>query len=125
MEIYAAQIDRMDQGIGQILEKLEETGEADNTLILFLADNGGCAEGGLYGHDYRNNGTLPGGVESYQSYGRGWANASNTPFRYYKQWVHEGGIATPFIAYWPARNKNAGGRVRQIGRPSWRDRVCW
>src|SRR3546814_18581001 len=77
MEIYAAQIDRMYQGIGQILEKLEATGEADNTLILFLADNGGCAEGGLYGHDYRNNGSFPGGVGSYQSYVRGWVHDRN------------------------------------------------
>src|SRR3546814_17527210 len=57
MEIYAAQIDRMDQGIGQILAKLEETGEADNTLILFLAEKGGRAAGGLQGNDCRNKGT--------------------------------------------------------------------
>ena len=125
MEIYAAQIDRMDQGIGRILQAVKETGQWDNTLIIFLADNGGCAEeieekwkkklvDGFeqvgtektrdgrevqYGNDPN---VIPGGEETYQSYGIPWANVSNTPFRLYKHWVHEGGIATPFIAHWPA-----------------------
>ncbi len=102
MAIYAAQIDRMDQGIGKVLAKLKELGKEDDTLVLFLADNGGCAEGGIWGFDRRKNGLPPGGVDSYMSYGESWANASNTPFRRYKKWVHEGGIATPLIAYWPA-----------------------
>ena len=100
MAVYAAQIDRMDQGIGKILNKLDEIGERENTLILFLADNGACHEGGPWGFDKRKNGLPPGGVDSYMSYGRSWANASNTPFRMFKHWVHEGGIATPFIANW-------------------------
>ncbi len=100
MSVYAAQIDRMDQGIGRILKKLEEIGERENTLILFLADNGGCHEGGPWGFDKRNNGLPPGSEDSYMSYGRSWANASNTPFRMFKHWVHEGGIATPMIANW-------------------------
>jgi len=99
MAVYAAQVDNMDQNIGRVLAKLEETGMADNTLILFLADNGGCAE-----EINRSTvpGTPPGPVDSYLSYGLPWANASNTPFRLYKHWVHEGGISTPLIAHWPA-----------------------
>ncbi|NOY09221.1 MAG: arylsulfatase [Spirochaetes bacterium] len=125
MEVYAAQIDRMDQGIGRILQALKDTAQWDNTLIIFLADNGGCAEeieegwkkslvAGFeqvgtektrdgrkmqYGNDPD---IMPGGEETYQSYGIPWANVSNTPFRLYKHWVHEGGIATPFIVHWPA-----------------------
>jgi len=117
MEVYAAQVDVMDRGIGRIVSRLEETGVLDNTLILFLADNGGCAEEldedwkGLHiptktldgrpvqlGNDPRY---MPGPEEGYQSYGVPWANASNTPFRLYKHWVHEGGISTPLIAHWP------------------------
>ncbi len=119
MEVYAAQIDRMDQGIGRIVEALRNNGQLDNTLILFLADNGGCAEelsskwGGLHipkktrdGQPVRvgneDHEIMPGPEETYQSYGIPWANASNTPFRRYKHWVHEGGISTPLIAHWPA-----------------------
>lgn len=112
MAVYAAQIDRMDQGIGRIVAALETAGQADNTLILFLADNGGCAEvtgkSGRFateGQDISRWGTrpevMPGGPETFQSYGPPWANASNTPFREYKHYVHEGGIATPLIAHWP------------------------
>ncbi len=123
MEVYAAQIDRMDQGIGRVLDALRETGQWENTLIVFLADNGGCAEelteftGEWATHDtpvgteftrdgrrihYGNDPSImPGGEETYQSCGVPWANVSNTPFRLYKHWVHEGGIATPFIVHWP------------------------
>ncbi len=121
MEVYAAQIDRMDQGIGRILAALQATGQMDNTLILFLADNGGCAEeilpeskdwfpGHIGTHRTRDGqdvaygnspDIIPGGEETYSSYGVPWANVSNTPFRYYKHWVHEGGIATPLIVHWP------------------------
>ncbi len=104
MAVYAAQIDRMDQGIGKILAKVKELGVEDNTLILFLADNGGCAEV----IDRGKPGVPPGEKDSFLSYGLAWANASNTPFRLYKHWVHEGGIATPLIAYWPAIIKKAG-----------------
>ena len=115
MAIYAAQIDRMDQGVGKILQKLKETGKEKDTLVLFLSDNGGCEEGGPWGFDRRNNGLPPGGVDSYMSYGRSWANASNTPFRLYKQWVHEGGIATPLIATWPAVIKQGGQITSSVG----------
>ncbi len=104
MANYAAMIDRMDQNIGKLIETLKQTGQFDNTLILFLSDNGGCAEGGELG-----GGTNPFNLERWErtygpgpSYGRVWANASNTPFRKYKRLTHEGGIATPFIAHWPA-----------------------
>ena len=97
MEAYAAQIDRMDHGIGRIAASLEATGQLENTLIMFLADNGGCAE-----ELGRNNPEImPGPEETYQSYGVPWANVSNTPFRLYKHWAHEGGIATPLIVHWP------------------------
>jgi arylsulfatase len=104
MAVYAAQIDRLDFGIGRILQKLREIGAEDNTLVLFLADNGGCAEV----VDQGTPGVPPGLPDSFLSYGIPWANASNTPFRLYKRWVHEGGVATPFIARWPSviRQKN-------------------
>ena len=101
MAIYAAQIDRMDQGIGKIFELLKQQNKYNDTIIMFLSDNGGCAEGGPWGFDRRQNGLAPGGVDSYMSYGQSWAHLSNTPFTYYKKWVHEGGIATPFIVSWP------------------------
>ena len=108
MAIYAAQIDAMDQGVGRIVETLRQTEQLDNTLILFLADNGGCAEGGPWGFERKEGGQL-GTDTSFASYGLSWANASNTPFRLYKHWVHEGGISTPLIAHWPngiqARNE--------------------
>lgn len=124
MEVYAAQIESMDAGIGRILEELEDSGQLDNTLIIFLADNGGCAEnippGSNKGHSasaqshtrdgrpvrFGNDPSIiPGGEDTYASYGVPWANLSNTPFRKYKHWVHEGGIATPFIVHWPAGMK--------------------
>ena len=100
MAIYAAMVDRLDQNVGRLVATLEELGVLDDTLILFFADNGGCAEGGLMGGSPDE---MVGGREGYfLTYGKGWANASNTPFRLYKHWVHEGGIASPFIAHWPA-----------------------
>lgn len=114
MQVYAAQIDRMDQGIGRLLTTLERAGQLERTLLLFLSDNGGCHEGGPLGFDRMNNGAPPGGIDSYQSYGQSWANASNTPFRKFKHWVHEGGCATPLIAHWPGAVA-AGGVTDQPG----------
>ena len=106
MAIYAAMVDRMDQNIGRFVKTLEELGELDNTLILFFADNGGCAEGGIFGGGpSKQLGTKEG---YFLTYGRGWANASNTPFRRYKHWVHEGGIASPLIAHWPRKIREKG-----------------
>ena len=104
MAVYAAQIDRMDQGIGKLIAQLEAMKSLENTLILFLADNGGCAEIINKGKP----GVPAGGADSFLSYGVGWANASNTPFRLYKHFVHEGGISTPLIAHWPAGLKQKG-----------------
>jgi len=114
MAVYAAMVDRMDQGIGRIMAKVRELGIEDNTLVLFLSDNGACAE------DYRAFGTTakdipPGPMESYRTQQVQWANASNTPFRKYKWWVHEGGIATPLIAYWPKVIKDGGRITHEVG----------
>lgn len=134
MEVYAAMIDNMDQGIGKIIAQLKKDGQWDNTLIFFLQDNGGCAEpmGRSVPTDQpttqpkpmgpdelqtkiwppmqtrdgrwlrRGPGVMPGPEDTYMGYGQGWANVSNTPFREYKHWVHEGGISTPLIVHWPA-----------------------
>ena len=115
MAVYAAQIDRMDQGIGRVVEALRKTGRLDDTLLLFLADNGGCAEGGPWGFDRDKGGVLGPDDSTFSSYGLSWANASNTPFRLYKHWVHEGGIATPLVVHWPARVKARGQLRHQPG----------
>jgi arylsulfatase len=112
MAIYAAQIDAMDQGIGRVMAALDARGALDDTLIVFLSDNGGNHEGGELGSDDPAHlgtqwGYQPGQTGIF-SYGRAWGNASNTPFRRYKSDVHEGGIATPAIAHWPAGISRAG-----------------
>lgn len=106
MAVYAAQVDRLDQDVGRVLAKLKVTGQEENTLVLFLADNGGCHEENI---KTEKKGVPPGPRDSFTSYGRQWANVSNTPFRLYKHWVHEGGISAPLIAYWPSviQRKNA------------------
>jgi arylsulfatase len=114
MAVYAAMIDRMDQGIGRVLAELEAVGAYDNTLILFLADNGGCAES-IEGRRLNQPGTLPGERGSYVAYKRPWANASDTPFRMFKKWAHEGGIATPLIAHWPAGIEARDGITHEVG----------
>ena len=119
MSIYAAQIDCMDQGIGKVLAALESIGETDNTLIMFLSDNGGSEETGPFGMDFWGNfwdgEARPGSGDSYHSYGGSWANVSNATFRMYKKRTHEGGIATPFIVKWPGHMAEAGGIVHQPG----------
>ena len=110
MAVYAGMIDRMDKNIGRVLKKIRELGKQENTLVLFLSDNGGCAGEANYTSDIP-----PGPVESYRSVDPPWANASNTPFRKYKVWDHEGGISTPLIAYWPRIIKQAGKLTDQVG----------
>ncbi len=110
MAVYAAMIDRMDQGIGRILAKVRELGVEDDTLVLFLADNGGCAE-----NVNKTPRIPPGPVESYRTVDLAWANASNTPFRKFKSHDYEGGIATPLIARWPAVIRQAGALTGQTG----------
>ncbi len=100
MAIYAAMVDRMDQNMALLVDTLKEQGEFENTLIMFLSDNGACAEGGIDGRgpfvnvEERN-------ASDDNSYATGWAMAGNTPFSSYKHFLHEGGIATPFFAHWP------------------------
>jgi arylsulfatase len=101
MATYAAMIDSMDQNIGSLLAKLDEKGLAENTVVMFLADNGGCPET-PGGNDPKN---LPGPREFYSHVGPDWAAAQNTPFRRYKSTVHEGGISTPLIVRWPGKIK--------------------
>jgi arylsulfatase A-like enzyme len=152
MEVYAAMVDRMDQGVGRIVAELRRTGRLDDTLILYLQDNGGSAE--TMGRDLvkgRESGprkekpslppipsvalpnglvppqtrdgypvrqgpdVIPGAADTFVAYGQGWANVSNTPFREYKHWVHEGGISTPLIAHWPSGISAHGELRRQPG----------
>lgn len=118
MEVYAAMIDCMDQGIGRIVDALKKNGRLDNTLILFLSDNGGCDEWGTYGFGWnriKENQAPAGTRDSSISYGPAWAHVSNTPFRWYKLYVHEGGIATPLIAHWPAGIKDRGALRHAVG----------
>ena len=109
MAVYAAMIDRMDQAIGRVLAKVKEIGKWENTLVLFLSDNGGCAE-----TPDRTPDIPPGPVEGYRALGPAWANASNTPYRKYKSSDYEGGNCTPFIAYWPGVIK-PGSITDQVG----------
>ena len=117
MAVYAAQVDRMDQGIGRVLDAVRRRGDWDNTLIMFISDNGGCAEflredtirhtapaqtrTGVPIRSGNVPGLMPGPETTYMSYDLPWANASCSPFRYYKHFTHEGGISTPFVAHWP------------------------
>jgi arylsulfatase A-like enzyme len=135
MEVYAAMVDSMDRGIGRIVARLKQTGQFENTLLLYVQDNGGCAENyGRVGEGKpraetpplpampadalqmdmqpkqtrdgypirTGKGVMSGPADTYIGYGKGWATVSNTPFREYKHWIHEGGISTPLIAHWPA-----------------------
>ena len=114
MAVYAAMIDRMDQGIGRILRALEETGVRDNTLVLFLSDNGATAEA-VAGRGLNDPAVPIGARGSYVAYLEPWAHVSNTPFRLYKNWVHEGGIVTPLIANWPRGIARSGGFTDAVG----------
>lgn len=111
MEIYAAMVDRVDQNIGRLMQRLQDQGKLDNTLIMFMADNGGCAE------DPKSPDADPlaplGSVNSFLSYGSGWASVSNTPLRKWKQDSFEGGISTPLVVSWPAGIKPQNGWIRE------------
>ncbi len=121
MAVYAAMIQQVDRGIGRIVDTLRQNNQLDNTCIMFLSDNGGCAE--LFQEDsdwpdpsqWETEPTReglpvrvgdipelrPGPDTTFQAVELPWANASNTPFRLFKRWIHEGGVATPFIVHWP------------------------
>ncbi len=99
MQVYAAMIDRVDQNLGRVFSYLKNAGQFDNTLVVFLSDNGACAQ-----RPTKFQGDLSGDigtVNSFEMVGQSWANVSNTPFRFYKQDSYEGGIATPMIVHWP------------------------
>ncbi len=149
MEVYAAMIDIMDQGIGKIISTLEKKGELENTVIFYMHDNGGCAEtlnsseaeiplteeqkkGKPFAKDSiflgkiptytrdgafirSGKGVMPGPANTWTAYGEEWANVSSTPFRLYKHFVHEGGIATPLIIHWPKGIKYKGKLRSQPG----------
>jgi arylsulfatase len=100
MAIHAAMIDRMDREIGRVIEQLKKMGAYDNTLILFASDNGASAEIMVRGDGHDPKAPM-GSAATYLCLGPGWSSAANTPFRRHKTWVHEGGIATPFIVHWP------------------------
>ncbi|PHN08171.1 arylsulfatase [Flavilitoribacter nigricans] len=104
MEVYAAMVDRLDQNVGRLMAALEAEGLAENTIVFFLSDNGGCPNG-------LNNTPEAdlGSPTSFVAYGKAWANVSNTPYRLYKAMEQEGGLLTPLIARWPAG-------IRQPGR---------
>lgn len=123
MEAYAAQVAALDRGVGRVLDALELAGMRDDTLVLFLSDNGASAEELPIGEaeEFKTNDEVlstgtraglpirignspditPGSEDTYASYGVPWANLSNAPLRKYKRWVHEGGIAAPLLVSWP------------------------
>jgi len=119
MEVYAAQVTSMDENIGRVIRYLKAVGKFDDTLILFHHDNGGChveygtERTGSWTREFTTDGKktpivpgnvpgiMPGPQSTFQSYGFGWANAANTPFRYFKQYDHEGGTRSPLIVSWP------------------------
>jgi arylsulfatase len=131
MAVHAAMIDRMDQGIGRIINTLKETGELDNTLIIFLSDNGASPEDcARYGPGFDRPGetrhgekiaypvdkdVLPGGQKVFASIGARWASVANTPYQYAKAQSYEGGIRTPVIAFWPKGIQSKGGFTDQPG----------
>ncbi len=100
MAIHAAMIHRMDAEIGRIVRQLKDMGEYDNTIIMFVSDNGASAEQIIRG-DGHDKSAPPGSAKSYLCLGPGWSTASNTPFRLHKHWNHEGGISSPLIVHWP------------------------
>ncbi len=130
MEVYAAQIEVMDSGIGRIMKALEDAGRLKNALVMMLIDNGGChvEYGAKRKGSFLNKTTrdgrpvrtgnlpdiMPGPEDTWQSYGYGWANASNTPFRMFKQYDHEGGTRVPLIVQWPEVIETGGSITRQV-----------
>ena len=138
MAVYAAQVAAIDRGIGQLLQVLKAAGEVDNTLVMFLSDNGAAPNGGLspsksgfgFGPNTNNSAwrkdgepiragsgpdNLPGPHDTFAAYGLAWANASNTPMRGTNAGVYEGGIRTPLVVRWPAVIRGGGTITRQAG----------
>jgi arylsulfatase len=101
MAIHAAMIDRMDRGIGLVLDQIKKMDAFENTLIFFVSDNGASAEQIIRG-DKHDPSAAPGSARSYLCLGPGWSSAANSPFRLHKSWVHEGGASSPLVVHWPA-----------------------
>lgn len=114
MEVHAAMIEHMDRQIGRVLERLAAMGAADDTLVLFVSDNGASAEQIIRG-DGHDPASTPGSAASYLGLGPGWSSAANTPFRRHKSWAHEGGIASPGIVRWPKGIAARGVLRRDVG----------
>ncbi|WP_165440442.1 arylsulfatase [Rubripirellula amarantea] len=114
MEIHAAMVDRMDQEIGRLLDQVDAMGQTDNTLVIFLSDNGASAEIMVRG-DGHDQEAMMGTGETYLCLGPGFSNACNTPFRRHKTWVHEGGTSTPLVVRWPKKITDAGALRNQPG----------
>jgi len=110
MAIHAAMITRMDLEIGRVVQHLKDTGAYENTLIMFMSDNGASAEQLIRGGGHDPNAPM-GSAKSYLCLGPGWSTAANTPFRFHKHWNHEGGISSPLIAHWP-KGISAKGELR-------------
>lgn len=111
MAAYAAMVDEMDQGIGRLLDALEVRGALDNTVVIFMSDNGGYYNHGNIETDHLQKPWLPGSNVTVSS---GWAWVQNTPFRFYKQTSHEGGLAVPFIIRWPTELEAPAGSISDI-----------
>lgn len=126
MALFAAMVEHVDRGVGEIVSYLKQTGDFDNTLILLLSDNGACYEWGPFGFDGQSRRGIThlhtgdelqkmGGPGTHHSYGSAWANLGNTPLRLYKHFTHEGGVCTPFIAHWPEAIEPSDTWIRQPG----------
>jgi arylsulfatase A-like enzyme len=126
MSLFAAMVEHVDRGVGQIVKHLKQTQDLDNTLILLLSDNGACYEWGPFGFDGRSRTGVTklhtgddlrkmGGPDTHHSYGSAWSNLGNTPLRLYKHFTHEGGVCTPFIAHWPKGIRSQGQWIRERG----------
>ena len=138
MAVYAAQVEAVDRGLGRLLKVVEDAGKQDNTLVMFLSDNGAAPDGGLaptasgfgFGPNAKNDGwrkdgvpirpgsgpnNPPGPHDTFAAYGLAWANASNTPLRGTKLTGYEGGIRTPLVVRWPAVIREGNGLTNQVG----------
>lgn len=123
MAIYAAMVDRLDQQFGRVVSYLEQTQQIDNTLIVFTSDNGACFEWDPFGFDIKSSNQnilhtgemieTMGEPGTFHSVGSGWANASNTPWRLYKHFNHEGGISAPCIIHWPQQLSEHAGQLKR------------